>query len=203
MLAVSTDMLRKQEQICSCWDIKMKGCPLSGNGMFSNKVVSKAPKAVTANRLDLGEIHKSMKGFKKKKNKSQCRWSCTGPDPTAGRVHILSTPSCFWHQIPILQELHPQSHTGRVVSTANVPVQSTDFSKDADCEPEHDPHWHVGAGKSCECQRVLISDNNKTWLVKGKETKSSSGESDGCWISALNIFQPSSCPQLRYRTQGA
>lgn len=67
LLAVSTGMLRKQEQICSCWDIKMEGCPLSRDSMFSNKVVvSKAPKAATANRLDLGEIHKSMKGLKKK-----------------------------------------------------------------------------------------------------------------------------------------
>lgn len=70
MLAVSTDTLRKREQICSCWDIKMKGCPLSSDGMFSNKkAVSKAPKAATTNRLDLGEIHKSMKGLKKRKRK--------------------------------------------------------------------------------------------------------------------------------------
>lgn len=87
-------------------------------------------------------------------NKSQCRWFCRGLDPTAGRVHILSTPLCFWHQIPTLQVLRLQSHTGRAVSTANIPAQSADFSE----EPEHDPHWHVGAGKSCECQR-------ECWLV--------------------------------------
>lgn len=72
MLAVSTDTLRKQEQICSCWDIKTKGCPLSSDGMFSNKkAVIKAPKAATTNRLDLGEIHKSMKGLKKKKKENE------------------------------------------------------------------------------------------------------------------------------------
>jgi len=57
---------------------------------------------------------------------------------------------------PIRQTLHTfhsQAHTDPpplARSMANVPVQSIGFCQGTDKEPEHNPHRHMGTGKSCK-----------------------------------------------------